>query len=216
MRNFYLGTTGLLIALLYITLEQPGMSISFVVFSILLVENSVRLDGISGSRMLSGGSRQDFRFRYAENYSSLIYGFSLILSFVAYALLRSLTSNDLTLYSLISYGFLFTLFRLGVGDISKYFEGSTTTRTSDYADNLEHRNIIEAKKSALDKLLCDCLDSPACAELDFEIVETRKALSFSSVLDCSVDVLVEDLKTAMNAGDCQRAHALLKNINLKI
>ena len=216
MRNFSLTLSSVLIALMYVSLEQPGLSVPFLVFGVLLIENSLQIGKKSTGRMLSGSMLSDFRFRYAETQSILMYAISLVIAFTAYALVRNIYAIDLVPYALIAYALLFVVFRVGTISISQYFEKATTTTTSDYHQKLDQRNTTETLKKELDILLGQCLVDSSSDALNTMLLDSRKALIYSSSPAESLKPLMQEMSNAIQKGDYTEASELLRKINLLI
>lgn len=216
MKNFSLAFSSVLIALFYVSLERPNFSVPFLVFCVLLVENALQIRKKTSGRMLSGSTLTDFRFRYAESQSTLLYAVSLITIFIVYALIRNAFVTDLVPYALLANALIFVIFRMGVINISQYFESATIVSTSDYHDKFDHRNSNELLKKDLDNLLSQCISNSTSTAFNIELLNSKKALYYSSNLDINVKPLIQQMNELVSRGDYEEAGEMLRKINVLI
>ena len=131
-----------LLAFCYVLLGK--IDISFIFFSIALIENSLSLRFYPVSRRVS--DQNDFRFSYAEVASKIYYPISLIVSYLIYIFIINFHKDNSSfevIYLLITLS-LFTIFRIAINEILNYLENKNPIKNKNIIDMKVVREIRKA------------------------------------------------------------------------
>ena len=134
----------LLLAFCYVLLGK--IDISFIFFSIALIENSLSLRFYPVSRRVS--NQNDFRFSYAEVASKIYYPISLIISYLIYVVVANFYNNsDVKLIFLLVILGLFIIFRITVNEFLDYLEKKNLVKNKNLTKIKEAKDIITNNKN---------------------------------------------------------------------
>ena len=88
----------------------------------------------------------------------------------------------------------------------------TNTKTSDYREKLSQRNTAEILKKELDILFGQCLVDCSSESFKMELLDSRKALTYSSNPPESLKPLMQEMINSIRKGDCAEASKILRKI----
>ena len=136
----------ILIALFY-ALFRRHIDISYIFFSIALIENSLSLRFYPISKRVA--DQNDFRFSYAEVASKIYYPISLIFSYFIYIFIINFykdSSSFEVIYLLVVLS-LFTIFRITINEILNYLENKNLIKNKSLIDLKVAREINRDNKT---------------------------------------------------------------------
>lgn len=208
----------ILLAFCYV-LFRDDIDISYIFFSIALIENSLSLRFYPISKRV--GDQNDFRFSYAEVASKIYYPISLIISYLIYIFIINFQDDNSSfevIFLLITLS-LFTIFRIAINEILNYLENKNPIKNKNIIDMKVVREISSDKKTEiLDQIK---LIKNATLEIQ-EIVlldDIYNLIKYSSIeIDHSVLDDLKDLNQIINNKNEEKSliQSKLREINNKL
>ena len=208
----------ILLAFCY-ALFRDDIDISYIFFSIALIENSLSLRFYPISKRVA--DQNDFRFSYAEVASKIYYPISLIVSYLIYIFIINFQKGNSSfevIFLLITLS-LFTIFRIALNEILNYLENKNPIKNKNIIDMKVVREIRSDKKTEiLDQIK---LIKNATLEIQ-EIVlldDIYNLIKYSSIeIDHSILDDLKDLNQIINNNNEEKSliESKLKEINNKL